>query len=120
MRVVWTGCGACTSGWIAPPRDATKRAPGGVATTSTGAKEPEHVCSLCDESDGDVRRHRRSGRPDRPIAWQTTRRAGPAVEWCCHDRRGEISMSPLAPAKVVSRAEWLVARKTLLAKEKAI
>src|SRR5207244_3069638 len=39
MRADWTASGACTSGSIAPPRGATKRGPGGAATTSTTSDE---------------------------------------------------------------------------------
>src|SRR5436853_2425152 len=35
MREDWTVSGACTSGWTAPPRGATRRAPGSGAATST-------------------------------------------------------------------------------------
>src|SRR5437870_3821067 len=35
MRADWTASGACTSGSTAPPKGATRRAPGGAATTST-------------------------------------------------------------------------------------
>src|SRR5437879_13886316 len=45
MRADWTASGGCTSGSIAPPRDATRRASGGAATTSTTR----------DEHDADVR-----------------------------------------------------------------
>src|SRR5947207_11848907 len=38
MRVDWMASGACTSGSIALPRDATRRASGGGATTSTPTK----------------------------------------------------------------------------------
>src|SRR5262245_21845309 len=37
MRADWTACGACTSGSIAPPRDATRPRRGGAAMTSTRA-----------------------------------------------------------------------------------
>src|SRR5437870_5840054 len=40
MRADWTASGACTSGSTAPPRGATRRAPGGAATTSTTNAEP--------------------------------------------------------------------------------
>ena len=39
MRAGWTDCGQCTSGSIAPLSDATKRASGGAATTSTTGAE---------------------------------------------------------------------------------
>src|SRR5438132_5334139 len=45
MRADWTASGGCTSGSTAPPRDATRRASGGAATTSTTR----------DEHDADVR-----------------------------------------------------------------
>src|SRR3954469_8483725 len=35
MRADWTAFGACISGWTAPLRDATRRAPGGIDMTST-------------------------------------------------------------------------------------
>src|SRR5439155_10243065 len=38
MRADWTASGACTSGSIAPPKDATRRGSGGAATTSTTNK----------------------------------------------------------------------------------
>src|SRR5215468_1867724 len=40
MRVDGTASGACISGSTAPPRGATRRASGGVATTSTASAEP--------------------------------------------------------------------------------
>src|SRR5688572_4945377 len=40
MPVGWTIFGACTSGSIAHPRDATRRASGGATTTSTTSTEP--------------------------------------------------------------------------------
>src|SRR5260370_348290 len=39
MRADWTASGACTSGSTARPWDATKRASGGAATTSTTRAE---------------------------------------------------------------------------------
>src|SRR5579871_329314 len=39
MRVDWTVSGACTSGWIGPPRDAMSTASGGAATMSTATAE---------------------------------------------------------------------------------
>src|SRR3546814_19908319 len=39
MRAGWTASGACTSGSTAPPGDATRRASGGAATTSTRRAE---------------------------------------------------------------------------------
>src|SRR5438874_2510819 len=39
MRADWTASGACTSGSIAHPKDATRRASGGAATTSTRRAE---------------------------------------------------------------------------------
>src|SRR5215470_17272822 len=39
MRAGWTACGGCISGSTAPPRDATRGAPGGAATTSTTTAE---------------------------------------------------------------------------------
>ena len=39
MRADWTASGACTSGSTAHPRDATRRASGGAATTSTASAE---------------------------------------------------------------------------------
>src|SRR5947207_775085 len=43
MRADWTASGACISGSTAPPRDATRRAPGGAATTSTTRAERSRV-----------------------------------------------------------------------------
>src|ERR671923_1497953 len=39
MHADWMVCGACTSGSTAPPRDATRRAFGGAATTNTTSAE---------------------------------------------------------------------------------
>src|SRR5437867_13451138 len=44
MRADWTASGACTSGSTAPPRGATRRAPGGAATTSTTRAERNRRC----------------------------------------------------------------------------
>src|SRR6266478_600328 len=44
MRVDWTASGACTSGSTAPPRGATRRAPGSAATTSTTSAERRRGC----------------------------------------------------------------------------
>src|SRR5512139_443415 len=38
MRAGWTASGACTSGSTVRPGDATRRASGGAATTSTGTR----------------------------------------------------------------------------------
>src|SRR5438309_159591 len=70
MRAGWTAYGACTNGSTAPPRDATRRASGGVATMSTTSAEPSrgrrfrsgilgrlgtHLCRQCDADDRLVR-----------------------------------------------------------------
>src|ERR1700722_11672647 len=39
MAAEWTPSGACTRGLTAPPRAATRQAPGGGATTSTASDE---------------------------------------------------------------------------------
>src|SRR5256886_16489628 len=44
MRADWTASGACPSGSTAPPRGATRRAPGGAATTSTTRAERSRRC----------------------------------------------------------------------------
>src|SRR6059036_2476782 len=44
MRADWTASGACTSGSTAHPRGATRRAPGGAATTSTTRAERNRRC----------------------------------------------------------------------------
>src|SRR3989440_997255 len=44
MRADWTASGACSSGSTAPPRGATRRAPGGAATTSTTRAERSRGC----------------------------------------------------------------------------
>src|SRR2546430_14413772 len=44
MRADWTASGACPSGSTAPPRGATRRAPGGAATTSTTRAERSRGC----------------------------------------------------------------------------
>src|SRR5438552_3490038 len=44
MRAEWTASGACSSGSTAPPRGATRRAPGGAATTSTTRAERSRGC----------------------------------------------------------------------------
>src|SRR5213076_2868891 len=44
MRADWTASGACTSGSTVPPRGATRRAPGGAATTSTTRAERNRRC----------------------------------------------------------------------------
>src|SRR6266513_1614782 len=43
MREDWTVSGACTSGWTAPPRGATRRAPGSGAATSTRSRPMRSV-----------------------------------------------------------------------------
>src|SRR6266571_850852 len=43
MRADWTPFGGCTRGSTAPPRDVTRRASGGAATTSTTSAEREGV-----------------------------------------------------------------------------
>src|SRR5882724_4391533 len=58
MRAEWMASGACTSGSTAPPRGATKRAPGGAATTSTTRAER---CRRC-----------RSPLPE-PLGWDAER-----------------------------------------------
>src|SRR5262245_4785977 len=44
MPADWTAFGACISGSTAHPRGVTKRASGGVATTSTTSDEGCHGC----------------------------------------------------------------------------
>src|SRR5881409_746988 len=44
MRADWTASGACTSGSTAPPRGATRRAPGSAAMTSTTSAERSRGC----------------------------------------------------------------------------
>src|SRR5437773_4456857 len=53
MRAGWTASGACTSGSIARPRDATRRASGGCATTSTESGES----GVANRRAGDLRTH---------------------------------------------------------------
>jgi predicted dithiol-disulfide oxidoreductase (DUF899 family) len=47
MRAGWMPCGACTRGWTAPRRAATRRALGGAVTTSTMhfLRTPAHVAT---------------------------------------------------------------------------
>src|SRR3989442_7928268 len=44
MRADWTASGACTSGSTPHPKGATRRAPGGAATTSTTSAERSRGC----------------------------------------------------------------------------
>src|SRR5688572_8045148 len=61
MHVGWTASGACTSGSIARPRGATRRASGGGVTTSTArADRPARAGGL---ADGRLPRVARHGRP---------------------------------------------------------
>src|SRR5688572_2580187 len=55
MRAVSTASGACTSGSTGLPRDATRRASGGAATTSTASAEPSRGCRRHDRQTGDSR-----------------------------------------------------------------
>src|SRR5713101_143849 len=57
MRADWTASGACTNGSTAPPRGATRRAPGGAATTSTTSAEPSRGCRWCNQGTGDLTTH---------------------------------------------------------------
>src|SRR5262245_69494 len=106
MRAVSTVSGACTNGSIALPGDATRRAPGCVATTSTTRAEPyERVgrrgdknvmpaCACCmlaghagrvgrwaaRDRDGDrdaLEVLEAAGDAERPRAWGRARRGGP-------------------------------------------
>src|SRR5713101_7282800 len=54
MRADWTASGACTSGSTARPRDATRRASGGSATTSTPSAEPSRGCRWRNRGTGDL------------------------------------------------------------------
>src|SRR5665213_1132406 len=57
MRAEWTASGACTSGWTAPPRVATRRASGGAATTSTASAEASRECRWPNGGTGDLATH---------------------------------------------------------------
>src|SRR5712691_2965058 len=57
MRAAWTASGACTSGSTAPPGDATRRASGGAATTSTTSAERCRGCRWRNCGTGDLTTH---------------------------------------------------------------
>src|ERR1700724_372723 len=57
MRADWMACGARTSGSIALPLGATRRASGGVDTTSTPRAEPSHGCRWHNQGTGDLTTH---------------------------------------------------------------
>src|SRR5713101_9494358 len=57
MRADSTASGACTSGSIAPPRGATRRASGGSATTSTTSAERSRGCRWRKRGTGGLTTH---------------------------------------------------------------
>src|SRR5260370_8794605 len=57
MRADWTASGACTEGWTASLRGATRRASGGAATTNTTSAEPSRRCRWCNQGTGDLTTH---------------------------------------------------------------
>src|SRR5262249_18701812 len=57
MPAGWMVSGACISGWTARPRDATRRACGGAATTNTTSAKPRHGCRWRNRGTGDPATH---------------------------------------------------------------
>src|SRR5712691_312682 len=57
MRADWTASGACTSGSTALPRDATRRASGGAAPTSTRSAERRRGPRSATAETGDLATH---------------------------------------------------------------
>src|SRR5690606_21320902 len=50
----WTGCGACTSGWTARPRGATKPASGGAGMMNTARGKTVHAAAAARPGSGKV------------------------------------------------------------------
>src|SRR5262249_55573278 len=104
MRADWTASGACTNGSTAPPKGATRRAPGGSATTSTTWV---------------VRRHGRAN----PHAANQAHRGDPGVaqrrRWTAEARKHPRRIDVMASAALEQRHEPQIHVRLHVAVEKA-